>query len=56
MRLWQRWETLHCGPAPISFLLLVDELSGRCAVKVCEGMSGQMHLLSVRDVVVHVRR
>ena len=54
--LWQTWETLHCGPTPLLFLLLVEELSGRSAVKVCEGMSGQMDLVPVRDVVVHVRR
>ena len=54
--LWHMWETLHCGPAPLLFFLLVEELSGRCPVKVGEGMSGQIHFLSVRDVVVHVQR
>ena len=56
--LWHKWKALHCGPTPHLFLLvlLVEELSRRCSIKVCEGMARQTHLLPVRDVVVHVRR
>ena len=58
MRLWHTWKALHCGPTPHFLLLalLVEELSGRGTIEVCEGMARQTHLLPVWDVVVHVRR
>ena len=56
--LWHTWKALHCGPTPHFLLLalMVEELSGRGTIEVCEGMARQTHLLPVWDVVVHVRR